>query len=218
VITAGKSQSQSNPVSNSYMLVSRLPDAFRISAILAPSRIQSPAEEAQYVGFYALIVSIITLTGGELSEAKLQRHLSRLNAKDNLPMDKTETILNRMVKQGYLVRVKSRGAAGEDDNVTWFVGPRGKMELAPEAVAGLVREVYGASSEDLEKRLQASLKIQPRQVGRAQADGREGRNGDGQDEEQVAEDGKRRRAEPRRSGRRRQAQESEEDEDEDDEE
>jgi melanoma-associated antigen len=200
------------------MLISRLPDVYRTSTILAPSRIQSQEEEAQYVGIYSVLVSVITLSGGELSDAKLQRHLTRLNAKDNMPMEKTETMLNRMIKQGYLAKVKSKGAAGEDDNVTWFVGPRGKMELGSEAIAGLVRSVYGAPSEDLEKRLQASLKIEPRSVNRTQANGQAVNNSSEEDEEdednEEAQRGHGLASVPKRSGRRQAAQESGESEDE----
>lgn len=154
--------------------MTRLPEKYRAAEILAPSKVQSADDEAAYIGIYTMIVTIITLNGGDLSDAKLRRYLNRMNASENMPIDKTEAVLQRLVRQGYIVKTTERRNEGDEETITWHVGPRGKMEVGPEAVAGMVREVYGSTTDDLERKLQASLRIKP-------ADG----NGDEEDGEDT---------------------------------
>ena len=168
-LAAAKSQSQREAASNAYVLVSVLPDNFRTAAILTPSKVQSPDGEAAYAALYTFIISIIVISGGELSDPRLRRHLTRLNAAENMPSlnpnnpntpsEKTELVLQRMIKQGYLIRTTDTSGHGDEDTTTWHVGPRGKVEVDNEAIAKLVREVYGESNPDLENRIQASLKL-----------------------------------------------------------
>ncbi|KAL2020238.1 hypothetical protein VTK56DRAFT_8664 [Thermocarpiscus australiensis] len=169
---AAKSQSQKEPSSNAFVLVSVLPEAYSSPSIIAPSTVQSPEGEASYIALYTMIIAIITLSGGELSDPRLRRHLTRLNAVENMPSmnpndettpsERTETVLQRMVKQGYLVKVTESKTAGDEESTTWHVGPRGKVEVGRESIAALVRTVYGGSNDELEKKLQVSLKIKER--------------------------------------------------------
>ncbi|KAK0733697.1 MAGE family-domain-containing protein [Lasiosphaeria miniovina] len=171
---AAKSQNHKEPSSNSYMLVSVLPEDYRAPAIIAPSKVQSADGEASYVGLYSLIIAIITLSGGELSDPRFRRHLARLNATENMPSlnpnnenapnEKTEVVLQRMIRQGYLVRVTEARTQDDEDSTTWHVGPRGKKEVDGESVASLVRTIYGGSTDELEKKLQASLKVKDRKT------------------------------------------------------
>ncbi|KAH8886869.1 MAGE-domain-containing protein [Thozetella sp. PMI_491] len=169
-----KSQNtQVQATTNAYILVSILPDKYRDATVIPPSKVQSPAGESSYMGIVSMLISIITLSGGELSEPRLRRHLTRLNLNDmmpslvpsdrNTPVEKSEAVLQRMVKQGYLVRVVDKNAE-EGETTTWYVGPRGKMEVGNEAIAGIVRTVYGGSSDELEKKLQASLGVKDRKT------------------------------------------------------
>lgn len=156
------------------MLVSILPEAYRTPTIMAPSKFQSADGEASYIALYTTIIAIITLSGGELSDPRLRRHLARLNAAENMPSmnpndetspsEKTEAVLQRMIKQGYLVKVTESRTAGDDDSTTWHVGPRGKVEVGNEAIAALVRTVYGGSDDELENKLQVSLKIKEKKT------------------------------------------------------
>lgn len=166
---AGKTQTQTQASSNAYMLVSTLPAAYRVPEIIGPSVAQSREGEAAYVGVYTTIISIITLSGGELSDARLRRHLQRLVIDKNMPSlnpndgnhatENTELVLQRMTRQGYLVKASENKMQGDDDAITWHVGPRGKVEVSNEAIADIVRKVFGGSSPDLEKKLQSSLKV-----------------------------------------------------------
>jgi hypothetical protein len=119
-----------------------------------------------------------------------------------MPTDKTENVLAKLIRQGYLVKSVENKVLGEDETITWHVGPRGKKEVGNEAVAAFVREVYGGSSDDLEKKLQASLRVRERKPPPANNRGGEenGDEGGGDD----AGDGGRRRS------RRRAEDESEE--------
>ncbi|KAK3901643.1 MAGE family-domain-containing protein [Staphylotrichum tortipilum] len=171
---AARSQSQKEPTSNSYVLVSVLPAVYTAPAIKTPSKVQSADGEAAYIALYTIIIAIITLSGGELSDPRLRRHLTRLNAAENMPSmnpndetspsEKTELVLQRMIKQGYLVKVTEARSGGDEDSTIWHVGPRGKVEVDKEALAAFVRTIYGGSNEELESRLQASLNIKARNV------------------------------------------------------
>ncbi|KAF4442497.1 Non-structural maintenance of chromosome element 3 [Fusarium acutatum] len=167
---AMKANAQPKLGSGAYILTSILPEPYRHATILAPSKTPSADDEATYAGFYTMVISVISLSGGELSEQKLKRYLQRLNADQNVSMDKTEIILKRMEKQGYVVKRVERPPLGQDGDptTTWHVGPRGKEEVGVDGVMGMTREVYGDSwNDDNEKKLRASLNIRdaPQQDG-----------------------------------------------------
>lgn len=216
-----KAQSKTNS-SNSYVLVSMLPDAYKTSAIIAPSRLVSAEEEASYVAFYTMLIALIRLNGGELSSAMLARYLKRLNAEVNsFPGTKTEDTLAKLTRQNYLVKSVDKDARQHGEEAaatTWTVGPRGKVEVGDEAVASFIREIWGSEgrNEELESRLRATLSIRDRDVpvqnraNDAGGDENESRvvQGDGERENGAPEDG----GPSRRSGRRRRVQEEEEEE------
>lgn len=138
------------------MLNSTLPPAYRTPAILPPSSIPTSSSEGAYIGLYSLIITLISLSGGKIADAKLNSYLQRLNADVNMPMDKTEAVLARMIKQGYLTRI--RDTAGGEEIVEWMVGPRGKVEVGAAGVTGLVTAAYGdAAPADLHDRIASSL-------------------------------------------------------------
>ncbi|ELR07980.1 hypothetical protein VC83_00037 [Pseudogymnoascus destructans] len=142
----------------SYILKSILPQKYNIPAIITPSHIPSASAESAYMGLYTLIVSIIMLNGGRVSDEKLMRYLQRMNANVNTPVDKTEFLFAKMQKQGYVVKIKDN--ASGTDITEWMVGPRGKVEVGAEGVKGLVKTVYGDTApDDLDVRLKASLGI-----------------------------------------------------------
>ncbi|KAI1771619.1 MAGE-domain-containing protein [Hypoxylon cercidicola] len=144
--------------SRQYILVSTLPREYKSQSIIAPSRIPSTSEEAAFVGFYTMVISLIILNGGELSDTKLRRHLARLNASQNLPMDKTDNVLQKIMRQGYVDKVVEKNDG--DDAVTWCVGPRGRVEVPSESIAAVVTEVWGELPDDFHQKLQRSLGIQ----------------------------------------------------------
>lgn len=115
--------------------------------------------EGQYVGLYTFVVSLIYLSGGQLPEAKLERYLRRVNADHSTPLDKTDKLLQRMIRDGYILKIKD--VSGGDEVVDYMVGPRGKVEISEEGAAGLVRAVHGESAgDDLERRIERSLNIE----------------------------------------------------------
>ncbi|KAK8073861.1 MAGE family protein [Apiospora phragmitis] len=133
--------------SRQYVLVSTIPAQYKTPEIIAPSRAPSAREEAEYVGFYSFVITIIHLAGGEMSDMKLKRQLTRMNASQNLPMDKTDNVLAKLVRQGYLDKVVEKSDHGEEDTVT--------------CVAGFIRTVWGPEKpDDFEKKLDRSLGLQ----------------------------------------------------------
>ncbi|KAI0112847.1 MAGE-domain-containing protein [Daldinia grandis] len=161
---ARKLASQGTASSRQYILVSTLPPEYKSQSIIAPSRIPSTSEEAAYVGFYTMIISLIVLNGGELSDTKLRRYLTRLNASQNLPMDKTDNVLQKIVRQGYVDKVVEK-SDGDEDAVTWCIGSRGRVEVPPESIAAVITEVWGELPDGFHKKLQRSLRIQEPQQG-----------------------------------------------------
>lgn len=161
VSSAMKSGTQPRTGSGSYTLESTLPEPYRSAIILLPSRTPSAEDEATYVAFYTILVTLIRLSGGELSEQKLRRHLQRLNAEQNVSTEKTEVTLKKLERQGYLIKKVDRPAVGHegDHTITWHVGPRAKEEIGLDGVMGMVREVYGEWDEEHEKKLRAGLGI-----------------------------------------------------------
>ena len=95
-----------------------------------------------------------------IPEPKLERYLKRVNADNHcLGGEKTEKILKRMEREGYVFKVRERDGGGEE-SVDYVVGPRGKAEIGEKGVAGVARKVYGKKdleAEELEKRLVRSL-------------------------------------------------------------
>lgn len=145
-----------------------------------------------------MVIALIALNGGEITEQKLKRYLSRVNADNKLGSEKTEEVLARMEKMGYVAKRVENISADQDKNVSWLVGPRGKKEVGPEGVAGMIREVFGGSTPALEKQLAASLGVQ---VSEVQSEGDEEENNengeaDGEGDIHPAEE------ESRRSSRR----------------
>ncbi|PHH76407.1 hypothetical protein CDD82_4005 [Ophiocordyceps australis] len=177
---AMKSNSQVKTGSGAYILSTTLPESLRSAAILQPSKAPNASDEATYIAFYTLVVSLIWLSGGELTDQKLKRYLMRLNADQNVSGEKTETTLKKMEKHGYAMRKVERPPNGQDgeQNITWYVGPRGKEEVGLDGVMGMVREVYGDWGDDLEKKLHTSLGIKPRATMEGQDE-----DGDGNDSE-----------------------------------
>jgi hypothetical protein len=134
--------------------------------------IGSQKEEAQYMAVCTLIVSLISLTPGGISDARLQTYLGRLNLDTNTPVGNLNDTLSRMRKEGYINRVVD--PTPDEETITWHVGPRGKVEISSECVRGFVHEVYGdRAPEDLDKRLQRSLGLGSKKTARSEVDDEE---------------------------------------------
>ncbi|TQS33529.1 hypothetical protein Golomagni_06124 [Golovinomyces magnicellulatus] len=161
---AMKSNSQPKSGSGSYILSSTLPKAYRKASIIKPSKTPTMTAEATYLGFYNMVVSLIWLNAGELSDQKLMRYLTRLNANQMVASEKTELTLKKMERQGYVIRRVDRPPTGQDGDsqVLWHVGPRAKEEIGLDGVMDFVRTVYGDADPDLEKKLHSSLGVKPR--------------------------------------------------------
>jgi hypothetical protein len=157
VLAQALSESQTQR-SNQWVLQSTLPDQFRTSDIMGPSQIPTADDESAYNGLYSMTVALILLSGGRLSESKLDRFLKRMNADDTTPIGSKELVLARMIKDAYIVKIKD-SSSGEDI-IDYMVGPRGKIEIGAEGTANTVRKVYGESATaDIEQRLARSLQI-----------------------------------------------------------
>lgn len=202
---AQKSQSaQANKAPTTWVLTTILPARFRTAdpGILPPVAAPTSAEEGKYTSIYTLLVSLILLSGGQLPDAKMDRYLRRLGLEDATPVDgfeKTEKLMKRMEKDGYVLKVKENAGNGEED-VYWVVGPRAKVEVGEKGVEGLVKSVYGfgveaEGDEELERRIKRSLgigegvarkavEVEKKKKGRKRREEQE----DEEDEEEESED------------------------------
>ena len=150
--------------------------AYRTRDILVPTKAPSLYTESTYTGIYTFIIALITLNGGSLAEQKLDRYLARTNADVSTPLDRTDKLLQRLCRDGYLV--KTREMDGGEEIIEYILGPRGKVEVGNNAVAGMVRAVFGKETPpnsnmpdyerdqiaDFEGRLARSLGIKPREI------------------------------------------------------
>lgn len=219
VLAAVKSEKPSS-TNKAWILTTTLPTKYRHPDILAPTRAPSSTTESTYTALYSFIIAVIALNGGSLPEQKLTRYLARMNADTYTPIDRTDRLLGRLCREGYLVKTKEMDAG--EEIVEYLVGPRGKVEVGTTGVAGLVREVYGHgrvngrgdgqathgdadAGEDFEARLRRSLGI----VGGVERT-HESEEAQPNGPRQEAE--RRRQSEPRRSSRRGAREESEEEE------
>jgi len=146
--------------SNAWILTTCLPVRYRVPEIVSPPRAPTVEHESNYVGLYTFIVSLIYLSNGTVTEGKLESFLKKMNADNSTPVAKTGVLLQKMIKEGYIVRHKD-SSAGEEQ-IMYTVGPRGRAEIGEDGVAGLARTVYGTGGEDLEKRLARSLGLNER--------------------------------------------------------
>jgi melanoma-associated antigen len=144
-----------------------------------------------------------------LPEAKLERYLRRTNADHSTPVDKTDKLLQRLIKEGYIVKI--RDSSSGEELVDYMVGPRGKVEVGEDGVAEFVKRVYGQKAdEDLGKRLERSLGLGQRRPAVEQGATTTSRVSDG-----AKKRGRPRRTQPEEAKR---ADEVDDDEDEGDEE
>jgi melanoma-associated antigen len=192
---------------NAWVLTSILPLKYHDPNILPPPRIPTVTQESSYVGLYTFIIATIYLAGGTLPEAKLERYLRRTNADHSTPADKTDKLLQHLIKEGYIVKI--RDSSSGEELVDYMVGPRGKVEVGEDGVAEFVKKVYGQKAdEDLDKRLERSLGLGQRRPpteqgtmttngasdggkkrGRTRQARTEGANGMDEEDEDEGEDG-----------------------------
>lgn len=131
--------------------------------------------ESQYVALYTFVIALILISGGTLPDSRLDRQLKRTNVEDTAAMvnsaaysglDKTEKLLKRMEKDGYVVKIRDTSTG--EETIDWIVGQRGKVEVGEKGVTGLVKAVYGELDEDdaveLERKLERSLGLAERKT------------------------------------------------------
>ncbi|KAL2014779.1 hypothetical protein VTN00DRAFT_2304 [Thermoascus crustaceus] len=206
--------SSASTSNKSWILTSTLPREYRTPTILPPTKAPSSFTESSYTALYTFLIAVITLNGGTIPEQKLDRYLKRTNTDTYTPVDRTDRLIQRLIKDGYLVR--NREMDGGEEVIEYMVGPRGKVEVGEKGVAGLVREVYGRPDpaslaaagggggtqngrtaeqqeemEEFERRLERSIGTRRRRAAEVDGNGDQ-QAGDGGDDGDAAESGNRR--------------------------
>ena len=140
----GGGAGNNNSSNKSWILISILPPAYKTNpSILQPSLAPSSAAESTYTALYTFVVSLIYLSANALPDNTLHRYLGRVNLEQFSPLEgvSTEKLMARMAREGYVERRREM-VQGEEE-VSWVVGPRGRVEVGERGVVGLVRLVNG---------------------------------------------------------------------------
>lgn len=114
----------------------------------------------------------------------MERYLRRLKIYDTTPIpeyNKTDKLMKRLEKDGYLLKIKESTGTGEDD-VYYVVGPRGRVEVGTDGVRGLAKAVYGElndeDDDELEKKLARALGMNEPPAPERQEQTRQRQNGE----------------------------------------
>lgn len=144
----------------SYVLCSVLPQKYRISEILG-GQLQN---EAAFMGFVTIVITLVYISGGQLSESRLETYLERMRADgDTRALGNTTKVLERMEKHNYLQKIKD-SSSGET-LTEYKVGPRAKVEIGVEGVINCVKQIWGEDvPADLEKRVRTSVGEDPKML------------------------------------------------------
>ncbi|KAF3922826.1 hypothetical protein ABW21_db0205328 [Orbilia brochopaga] len=206
--------------SKSWQLVSILPEKFRIPNLLAP---QLPDDQT-VLGLGSVILTLVYLSNRSLQENTLKRHLrkfgidERIAVEGNRETGRVENILAKLVKDGYLVKLRDEVIPGQEQTFTYVIGPRGKLEMGREGVMAYVKRIYEGADGEVEDTLERKIN---RAIGKEDAEEKkQGGENEGEGEQEERRGGRAGRgrggAKNNRGGRRRQRDESEDEDDEDD--
>jgi melanoma-associated antigen len=132
----------------SWVLMTTLPAEIRALPDLLDG---ADERDAMYQGFVTTIVSLIYLNSGVLQEGSLtfnsqlsleslSRYLRYLSIEEVTPLMPTEQLLTRMVKQGYIEKVRDL-VTGEPRH-DYHLGPRGKIEVGKKGTMEFISRVF----------------------------------------------------------------------------
>ncbi|CAL8471342.1 g10884 [Coccomyxa elongata] len=141
---AGKAKGDTAAV-KSYVLRSLLPEAMRTAFVMPASPEPAPA-------FELLVMSIITLAGGSISEEELWRHLDNVGVEQKVPhptLGQPEHLLDMMLKKKYLSEKKQ--PSNEGPLKSYALGDNALDEIPPNEIKEFVEgrlEVLEADGAD----------------------------------------------------------------------
>ncbi|KAI5303557.1 hypothetical protein KEM56_007428 [Ascosphaera pollenicola] len=138
---AAQKAERASSSTKTWVLTTTLPSQFRVPDIIQPPQAPTSILESSYIALYTIVISLITLSGGSIPEERLERYFRRMGAEMHTPVDRTERVMQRLLKEGYIV--KNRSLDSGEEIIEYTVGPRGKVEVGKKGVAALVGEVYG---------------------------------------------------------------------------
>ncbi|CCJ28792.1 unnamed protein product [Pneumocystis jirovecii] len=123
-------------------------------------------KEGTFSGIVMIILSIIVMNNGIVSEELLIKYLSHLQMNDDTPIGNLDKILKEMVKKGYLDKIKDDFASTNEKGCIYFLGPRGKIEIDPKRLTNFIEKIQGDTAphnlkEIVEKLFNKSVSNEP---------------------------------------------------------
>lgn len=99
-------------------------------------------KEGVFSGIIMIVLSLIIMNGGTISDELLIKYLSQLQMDNNTPIGNIDKALKEMVKKGYLEKIKDDiTSMNEEKGYTYFLGPRGKTEIDPEGLTTFIQKI-----------------------------------------------------------------------------
>ncbi|KAF3937084.1 hypothetical protein ABW19_dt0207197 [Dactylella cylindrospora] len=158
-----KKKSAEKATVKSWHVINILPEKYRIPIVHAPVL----PDDRTVLGIGMIIVAIVYLSSRSLSENTLRRHLRKFGIEDRIPVEgnretgSMENIMGKLIREGYLVKLKDEVVLGQEQTFTYVIGPRGKLEMGREGVHNIVAKIYegvdGEVDEGLERRINRAI-------------------------------------------------------------
>lgn len=110
-------------------------------------------KEGIFSGVVMIILSLVIMSGGVISEEHLIKYLSHLHINNDTPIGNLDKTLKEIIKKGYLERIKDDATSlnEEEKGYTYFLGPRGKTEINPEKLTTFIEKIQGSTTQNLKK-------------------------------------------------------------------
>ncbi|KAG4306235.1 hypothetical protein PORY_000223 [Pneumocystis oryctolagi] len=109
-------------------------------------------KECTFSGIIMIILSIVIMNGGMISEELLIKYLSDLHINNDTSIGSLDKTLKEIVKKGYLEKIKDEiTSINKTENYTYFLGPRGKIEIDQERLAAFIGKIQNDTSQNFKE-------------------------------------------------------------------
>ncbi|KAG5519350.1 hypothetical protein PMAC_001975 [Pneumocystis sp. 'macacae'] len=102
-------------------------------------------KEGAFSGIIMIILSIVIMNSGVISEELLTKYLLHLQINNDTPIGNIDKILKEMIKKGYLDKIKDDFVStnNKEKGCIYFLGPRGKTEIDSKRLTTFIEKIQG---------------------------------------------------------------------------